>query len=217
MYYCRFLLLTIVKVHPKVYLSRLKQTCSTPPPHFVKDFSHGPVFRPYESDLGLQGKLWGGLKCSRECLDCCHSGKDTTIKLSSEVTHRSVRQDQPWTWYELTNKHTNSDSHYFSCAGIYVHIIVLKHVYSRWGKKNLRLLHAPITSRSFLLLTTFKWHRGASDKASSVSGRNWCQEITGCLHTQTDSSPNLTHSHIECSACSRCGACHPSTPQLPTK
>lgn len=48
-----------------------------------------PVFRPYESDLGLMGKLRGGLKCFRECLDCCHSGKDATIKLSFEVVHRS--------------------------------------------------------------------------------------------------------------------------------
>ena len=35
------------------------------------------------------GKLWGGLKYFRESFDCCHSGKDTTIRLSSEVTCRS--------------------------------------------------------------------------------------------------------------------------------
>lgn len=57
--------------------------------------TRGPLFWPYESDLGLQGELWGSLKCSIECLDCCHGGKDTAIKLSSEVTHRSARRDRP--------------------------------------------------------------------------------------------------------------------------
>lgn len=36
----------------------------------------------------MEGGLQGGLKRSRECLDCCHGGKDAAIKLSSEVRHR---------------------------------------------------------------------------------------------------------------------------------
>lgn len=68
----------------------LKQTRlrSTPNCGKLNTCSHGRVFWPYESDLGLQGKIWGG---SRECLDCCHSGKDKTITLSSEVMHGSDR------------------------------------------------------------------------------------------------------------------------------
>ena len=111
---------------------------------------HHPAFRPYESDLGHQGKLWGGMKCSRECLDCCHSGKDTAIKLSSEVTRRSVRQDRPWTWHKLINKRSNSDGHYFHRTGIHIYVIVPKHVKSWW---DLPLLHTLIAFA--LLLFTF--------------------------------------------------------------
>lgn len=104
------------KVYPNVSVSKFETNMEcTISPVYRAHYSHGPLFRPYESDLGLQGKRWGSLKCSIECLDCCHHGKDTAIKLSSEVTHRSARQDRPLTWYELVNKRTNSDSYYFQC------------------------------------------------------------------------------------------------------
>lgn len=74
------------------------------------------MFGPYESDLGLWGKLLGDLKCFRESLDCCHSGRDTTIKLSSEFIHSSGGQDQLLTYYNLVNKHSRSDS----CINAYI-------------------------------------------------------------------------------------------------
>lgn len=72
------------------------------PPALKTNEFWGLVFGPYESDFeaAVRGKkLQGGLKHSGECLDCCHSGKDTAIKLSSKVRHRLAGR----TWPDATN------------------------------------------------------------------------------------------------------------------
>lgn len=102
------------------------------------------MFGPYESDLGLWGKLWGDLKCFRESLDCCHSGRDTTVKLSSEFTHSSGGQDQLLTSYSLVNKHSHSDNCMFhaylsKCFHSFTHLILTL------------LLNGPLTKLSVLL------------------------------------------------------------------
>lgn len=75
----------------------------------------------------------------RESLDCCHNGKDTAIKLSSKVTHRSGGKDQLLTCYNLVNKHSHSDSWMTFCLHSFTDLILTL------------LLNGPLTKLSVLL------------------------------------------------------------------
>lgn len=119
------------------------------------------------------GKIWGCLKCFRESLDCCHSGKDTTIKLSSEVTHRSGGKDQLLTMLTLISTYQKGLVRSSSSSSISIDGSDLDFAFKR-----------------------------TSDKAFSVSQRTRAKTITGSMLTQTDPPTVHSHTdYADCSRC----------------